>query len=60
MSFAGGSGFNTTLSRIAEVKDRKSLDAVMEALAASYDLKSAAYFGVGLSGRTNDDPFLVD
>uniref|UniRef100_UPI001CBB2927 LuxR family transcriptional regulator n=1 Tax=Oricola indica TaxID=2872591 RepID=UPI001CBB2927 len=32
---------------------------VMEALAASYDLKSAAYFGVGLSGRTNDDPFLA-
>ena len=59
MSDIVGSSFNTTLSRVAEVSDRESLDTVMKELAAGYGLSSAAYFGIGLSGRSKGDPFLA-
>lgn len=59
MSDFGGSSFSTTLSHIAEVSDSESLDTFMKEFAAGYGLKSAAYFGIGLSGRTNNDPFLA-
>lgn len=59
MSDIAGSSFNTILSRIAEVSHRESLDAVLNELATGYGLKSAAYFGVRLSGRSNNDPFLA-
>ncbi|MCP1201021.1 LuxR family transcriptional regulator [Notoacmeibacter sp. MSK16QG-6] len=59
MSQNDGLSFSTTFSQIAAVSDRESLDIVMKELAAGYGLKSAAYFGIGLSGRTNDDPFLA-
>lgn len=59
MSHTDGSRFSATLSRVAEVSDRDSLDTVMRELASGYGLKSAAYFGIGLSGRTNNDPFLA-
>lgn len=58
MSDIVGSSFNTTLSRVAEVSDRESLDVVIKGLADGYGLKSAAYFGIRLSGRSNDDPIL--
>ena len=59
MSDIAGSSFNTTLSHIDEVSDRESLDTVMKGLAAGYGLKSAAYFGIRLSGQSNNDPFLA-
>lgn len=59
MSDVDGSSFSIILSGIAAVSDRVSLDTVMKELAASYGLKTVAYFGIGLSGRTNDDPFLA-
>ena len=59
MSDIVGSSFNTTLSHIADVSDRESLDAVMEELAVGYGLSSAAYFGIGLSGRSKGNPFLA-
>jgi DNA-binding CsgD family transcriptional regulator len=59
MSDIVGSSFSTTLSHIAEVSDRESLDMVMKELAASYGLSSAAYFGIGVSGQSKGDPFLA-
>lgn len=59
MSDIVGLGFHTTLLRIAEVSDRESLDTVIKELAVGYGLKSAAYFGIRLSGRSNNDPFLA-
>ena len=46
-------------THIADVSDRESLDAVMEELAVGYGLSSAAYFGIGLSGRSKGNPFLA-
>ncbi|WP_162787279.1 LuxR family transcriptional regulator [Notoacmeibacter marinus] len=59
MSDIDGSGFSAILLKVAEVSDRQGLVTVMNELAIAYGLKSAAYFGIGLPGRTNEAPFLA-
>lgn len=51
--------YSSTLSQITDVVDHNDLDTVMNELVGCYGLKSAAYFGIGVSGRSSIDPFLA-
>lgn len=59
MSHTHDAEFFTTLSQIVDSADSDSVEAAVKDITSRYGLKSAAYFGIGLTGKSSEAPHLA-